>query len=81
MSDNELKKIVQYHSDCIKRFDEALFGNKDKKELGIYEMTTQMHSTFRSLKFSGKFILGFFAGIGVISGGIFALIKLVKAMV
>ena len=40
----------------------------------------EIHKVFVGSKFTGKFVVGFFAVAGVISGGIFAIIKLFSSM-
>lgn len=83
---NEGIKAGAEHSEpsqeTLRRFEKidlALFGD-GKNNKGIVIMTKEMHNIFASTRFTGKVILGFFASAGIISGGIFAIVKLVKTM-
>ena len=83
---NKIYKDARNHSipsketdNRLKILEKAMFGD-GKNNIGIVQMTKEVHSFFTSTRFTGKVILGFFASVGIISGGIFACIKLVKAM-
>lgn len=75
----ETRDWLEKHDICLARIELALFGD-GKNNKGIVVMTREMHDTFKSTRFTGKVVLGFFASVGIISGGIFAMIKLIKSM-
>jgi len=68
----EIQKENKKQLDCI--------NNMTTKINGMTIKINEMHAVFTSTKFTGKVIVGFFAVAGIISGGIFAIIKLFSSM-
>lgn len=56
----------------------AFFG--DENNLGAIEKINEMHAVFTSTKWTGKILLGFFGGIGVITGAVIGVIELIKRL-
>ncbi len=64
------------------RIEQLEADNKKQWECinGMESKINDIHKVFVGSKFTGKFIVGFFGVAGIISGGIFAIIKLFSSM-
>lgn len=58
----------------------ALFGDGTEENIGIDKMVREMHKVFTRTKWTTKVVIGFFAGIGVITGGIIGVWEVLKRL-
>ena len=66
----------------LDKLEFALFGDpSNPDDHGMQVMITEMYKTFSGAKFTTKAVLYIFAAIGIITGGIFSLIKFLKALI
>ena len=73
--------------DCDKEFNcginevkLAFFGDGTDDNIGVEKMVKEMHKIFTQTKWTTKVFLGFFAGVGIITGGIVGVYELIKRL-
>lgn len=76
----EINEKMKCNDDDHKKFENALFGNKEINEKGIKEMVTEMYGVFNSTGFAGRLALKIFIIIGTITGAILGLITLFRQL-
>ncbi len=55
----------------------ALFGDENGGK-GLIKKVDEMHEVFTNTKWTTKIVLGIFAGVGIITGGIIGMIELLR---
>jgi hypothetical protein len=73
---NRLDKKDEEDSE-IKR---AIFGDKEKGEIGMKDMTTEMYTIWKNTNFTGKLLIKIFGVIGIITGSIIGIIELCRRL-